>query len=96
MTIKELQTEYKDRIKVVKYGKNPKNLKKYVLLPIEMTDFDDVFKLANTYFKTKRENLQISEIFTNKKMTKLYFKKPFFTFNKIRVIAVDNKLDTLG
>lgn len=96
MTIKDLKEKYNGRISVIKIGKNLKNQKKYVLLPIEITDFDDAFKLANTYFKTKKENLQLSEAWSNKKLTKLYLKKPFFTFNKVRVLAIDNKKDTIG
>ena len=96
MTIKELKEKYNGKISVIKIGKNPTNLKKYVLLPIEITDFDDAFKLANTFFKTKKENLQLTEAYSNKKLTKLYLKKPFFTFNKVRILAIDNKKDTIG
>ena len=44
----------------------------------------------------KKENLQLTEAYSNKKLTKLYLKKPFFTFNKVRILAIDNKKDTIG
>ena len=85
MTTKELREKYLDKVIIYKDGNDPMNKKKYILIPTELDDPDSVIRLANSIFRTKKENLSIIDGYINKKLNKLYLKKPFFKFNKINM-----------
>lgn len=96
MTTKELREKYLDKTIIYKDGKDPKNKKKYVLIPTELNDPDDLIKFANSIFRTKKENLVVIDGYINKKLNKLYLKKPFFKFNKINMFIVHDVTDTMN
>ena len=94
MTTKELREKYLDKVIIYKDGNDPMNKKKYILIPTELDDPDCVIRLANSIFRTKKENLSIIDGYINKKLDKLYLKKPFFKFNKINMFIVHDVTDT--
>lgn len=93
MTVKELRNQYIEQVIIFKDGKNPMNKKKYVIIPKELQDKDDIIKLANSIFRVKKENLRVIDGYINNDGDKLYLKKPFFKKNKKNVTIVHDITD---